>query len=103
MSRILAALAAIIACAALAVSLTNRPSAGVTSCARIAHDYVVSVAKQNGLRIDYYKLLACRKTDPDHAVARVQVTVDQSGLTQSVTLVYHLTRSEWQADVSAAA
>ena len=96
----LAAVAAVLACANLVIqAVRTSPSAGVTSCAQIAYDYVKQVAQANGLRIDYFKLLACHKLDSNHAVARVDVTVDQFGLQQSVTLVYHLTRSEWQATV----
>lgn len=97
MTRILATAATVVACSALAVTLTrSAPSAGVTSCAQIAHDYVAQVAEANSLRIDSYRLLACHQTDANHTVARVHVVVDQFGLQQDVILVYHLTRSAWQ-------
>lgn len=102
MTRVLAAVAALVAVASLSISLTRTsPSAGVTSCAQIAHDYVVQVAQADQLHIDYYKLLACHKLDANHAVARAEVTVDQFGLTQSATLVYHMTRQAWQISVTA--
>lgn len=103
----------LVACVALlaaawivgAAVTTTSSSSGVTSCARIAYDYVAQVAKANQLRIDKYELLACHQLDADHTVARVHVVVSPAYLpkgvfAQDATLVYHLTRSPWQiADV----
>lgn len=104
MQRYLAPFAVLVAAAAVIVAAITRPapSAGVTSCAQLAHDYVVQVAKANGLHVDYFKLQACHRIDANHTVARADVTVDQYGFTQSVTLVYQMTRSAWQLSVSAA-
>ncbi len=111
MQKYLAPLAAFVVVLALAASAVNAlaafsilgssPNAGVTSCAKIAYDYVAQVAQTNGLRIDGYKLLACRQVDADHAVARAHVLVSPIGLpkgvfVQDVILVYHLTKSDWQ-------
>lgn len=87
-------------CLSFAAFFRSPSSAGVTSCAQIAHDYVVQVAKANGLRIDSYKLLACHQANANHSVARARVVVSPVGfpkgvLVQAVTLVYHLTKSPW--------
>lgn len=96
MTRVLAAAAAALAAASLAITLTRTGPAGVTSCQRIAYDYVAQVAQAQGLKITYYKLRACRQIDATHAVARAEVNVSYYGLVQDVVLVFHLTKSPWQ-------
>lgn len=103
--------AALIATAALGLSVyaatTSTPSLGTVSVSQLAHDKLVEQAKAAGVKLLWDKVIAYRVTG-DTSVARVRLRYEydtfnlKTGLpdkgTETIVVVFHFTRSQWQID-----